>query len=149
MTHRKLVPLLCSLLAPLACGGGEPESVGAFIDTADRYARGVCECEYGNLALVLIGKAPYGSKEECLADLPANLAERGCVEGMFAEAKVDYSAVLDCRADAYNRAATCLNTLTCTDTMRGACYGELDDQYKACPDLPDDVENQLRDCLYN
>ncbi len=152
MTHRKLLLSFCSLSSlfiALACGGGEPESVGSFISNADRYARSVCECEYGNLALVLIGKAPYKSKEACLADLPANSAERGCVEGMFTDAMVDYSAVLDCRADAYSRAASCLNALTCTDTMRGDCYGDLDSEIKLCPDLPDDVEDQLRDCLYN
>jgi N-methylhydantoinase B len=38
---------------------------------------------------------------------------------MFVDAEVDYSAVLDCRAEAYSRAATCLNALTCTDTLRG------------------------------
>ncbi len=148
MTHFLRLALLCSLLAPLSCGGGEPESVGAYIDGADRYARSVCACEYNSLALLFAGKG-YGSTEECLADLPANSAERGCVEGLFGDAAVDYSAVLDCRADAYARTSTCLNALTCTDTMRTDCYGELKDDYDLCPTLPNDVEKQLNDCLYN
>ncbi|HEY0137561.1 MAG TPA: hypothetical protein VGB85_25930, partial [Nannocystis sp.] len=76
-------------------------------------------------------------------------AERGCVEGLFADAKVDYSAVLDCRAEAYARTATCLNSLTCTDTARGDCYKDLVEDIDACPDLPDDVEKDLNDCIYN
>ena len=150
MTHCQRLALLCSLLAPLSCGGGgEPESVGAFIDGADRYARSVCECDYDNPALLLAGKVPFDTKEECLADLPTNSAERGCVEGLFSDAAVDYSAVLDCRAGAYGRAAGCLNSLTCTDTMRFDCYETHDDEFRACPDLPNDVEQQLNDCLFN
>ena len=149
MTYRKLLPLLCSLLAPLACGGGEPEAVGAFIDTADRYAKSICECEYDDLLLLLLGKAPYASKEACLAELPANSAERGCVQGLFNDAEVDYSAVLNCRADAYRQASACLGALTCTDTKRGDCYGQYNDEIKLCPGLPNAVEDQLRDCLYN
>ncbi len=158
MTHRPRLALLSSLLVALvsvasvttvSCGGGEPESVGAYIDSADRYARSVCECEYNSLALLFAGKTPYKSKEACLSDLPANSAERGCVEGLFGDAVVDYSAVLDCRADAYARSSTCLNALTCTDTSRTDCYDALDDEYKQCPDLPNDVEKQLNDCLYN
>ena len=149
MTRPLRLALLCSLLAPLSCGGGEPESVAGFIDGIDHYARSVCECEYNSLALLFAGKKPYGSTEECLADLPANSAERGCVEGLFSDAAVDYSAVLDCRADVYARGASCLDALTCTNTARGDCYKNIDDDYKACPDLPDNVDQQLNDCLYN
>jgi len=148
MTHRLRLALLCSLLAPLSCGG-EKASVGDYIDGADSYARSVCECEYNSLALLFAGKTPYGSTEECLADLPANSAERGCVEGLFGDNAVDYSAVLDCRADVFSRGSSCLNALTCTDTARTGCYSDLNDDLDACPDLPDDVEKQLNDCLYN
>jgi hypothetical protein len=149
MNYRpRLALLLSSLLTSMSCGG-EPRSVGDFIESADRYARSVCECDYNSLALLFAGKAPYESRDACLADLPANSAERGCVEGLFEDAPVDYSAVLDCRADAFARVAACLNSLTCTDTARGDCYENLDDEYKLCPDLPKDVEDDLNDCLYN
>jgi hypothetical protein len=149
MTHRlRLALLLSSFLTSMSCGDPEADAVGGYIDNADRYARGVCECEYNSIGLLLTGKG-YDSKEECLEDLPANSAERGCVEGLFADATVDYSAVLDCRAEAYARSATCLNSRTCTDTARGDCYKDLGDDIDACPDLPDSIENDLNDCIYN
>jgi hypothetical protein len=143
---------LCICLAftiTSACNGGESAVVADYIDSADGYARELCECEY-NSALLLLGlHPPYGSADECSMDLPANSAERGCVEGLFQDASVDYSAVLDCRAAAQRNAAACLNALTCTDTARLNCYQDASDEISSCPDLPDDVEAQLTDCLYN
>jgi hypothetical protein len=137
------------LTSAIACNDGESAVVGDYLDSADGYAREVCGCEYNSPALLLGGHKPYASTEECLMDLPANSAERGCVEGLFKDASVDYSAVLDCRADAQNKASVCLNALTCTDTARLDCYTAANDEINKCPDLPNDVEAQLTDCLYN
>ena len=148
MTFLQRLALSALLLVP-ACNDGESGVVADYLDSADAYARGVCECEYNNALLLLGLHPPYGSPEECLMDLPANSAERGCVEGLFKDASVDYSAVLDCRADAQRKATACLNSLTCTDTARIDCYTTASDEIQLCPDLPNDVESQLTDCLYN
>ena len=132
-----------------ACNEGESGVVADYLDSADGYARQVCECEYNNALLLLGLHPPYPTTEECLMDLPANSAERGCVEGLFKDAAVDYSAVLDCRAEAQRKATACLGTLTCTDTARIDCYTNAADETKLCPDLPDNIESQLTDCLYN
>lgn len=148
MTHRKssLALLTATLLALLpACG--EKASVGDFIDSADSYARQVCACDYNNPLVVY--NLPYGSAEACLESLPANSSERGCVEGLFKDEDVDYSAALDCRAGAFDRAAACLDGKTCTDTARSECYAQLGDEIEDCPELADDVQNRLNDCLYN
>lgn len=149
MTHLQRLALL-SVVAPLlACNEGESGAVADYLDSADAYARQVCACEYDNALLLLGLHAPYPSTEECLMDLPANSAERGCVEGLFKDAPVDYSAVLDCRADAQRKAKSCLAALTCTDTMRIDCYTQAADDTNLCADLPNDIEAKLSDCLYN
>jgi len=143
--------LLTVVLAPLAsaCNDGESAVVADYLDSADSYARELCECDYNNPLLLLGLHAPYASVEACTMDLPSNSAERGCVEGLFKDASVDYSAVLDCRAEAQRKATACLGARTCTDTARLACFKDANDEAKLCPDLPDNVEAQLTDCLYN
>ncbi len=148
MTNLRAAALfvLSAVFALPACG--EKASVGDYIDSADAYARNVCECEYDN-PLAVYKLPAYGSREECLADFPANSAERGCVEGLFKDIEIDYSAALDCRAAAFARASSCLNSKTCTDTARGDCYEDLLDEGEDCPDIDDKTEMQLNDCLFN
>jgi hypothetical protein len=146
MTHPKSLALLSLLFLAPACG--EKASVGDFIDSADGYARAVCECDFDNPLRVL--KLPaYGSADECLADFPANSSERGCVEGLFKDEEVDYSAALECRAGSFDRAASCISAKTCTDTARNGCFDQLLDELEDCPEIADDVEQRLNDCLYN
>lgn len=141
--------LLALCIIP-ACGDDEADSVQDYVAGVDGYTRNICECEYDNpLYLLGLGKVAYKSVEECLADLPPNAAERGCIDGLFQDQTVDYGAVLDCRAAALTRSNGCVNTLTCTDTARVDCYKDLSDELAACPDLPDSVETKLNDCLYN
>ncbi len=150
MNQLKRLALLSLLLAPTACGDSESAAVGDFIDGLDGYARNICECDYDNgLLLLFAGKSAYESKEACDADLPPSSAERGCVSGLFQDAETDYTAVLDCRSDAYARLNTCLGSKTCTDTARGDCLKTLADEIEDCPDLPESVEAQLTDCLNN
>jgi hypothetical protein len=145
-----LLTLLAVGIAP-ACGGDdEADAVQDYLAGIDASARNICECDYNNpLYLLAFGKIAYGSSDECLMDLPPNAAERGCTAGLFQDQTVDYSAVLSCRAAALSRSDTCLASKTCTDTARVDCYMTLNDEVKACADLPDDVENKLTDCLYN
>lgn len=149
MTRLPYLALLALILAP-ACGDDEADAVGDYVDGVDGYTRNICECEYNNpLYLLSLGKVIYGSADECLMDLPPNAAERGCIDGLFQDQSVDYSSVLNCRAAALSRSNGCLASKTCTDTARVDCYATLADEVSSCPDLPDDVETKLNDCLYN
>ena len=148
MNHRKLLaPVALVLGLALAPACGEKASVGDFIDSADGYAKAVCQCDFANPLLVY--NLPYGSGEECLMEFPANSSERGCVEGLFKDEDVDYSAALDCRAGAFDRAGSCLRSKTCTDTARSGCYSQFADEIEDCPEIADDVQQRLNDCLYN
>ena len=149
MIRLPYLALLALLLAP-ACGDDEADAVGDYVSSVDGYTRDICECDYNNpLLLITLGKVSYSSTDECLMDLPPNAAERGCIDGLFQDQTVDYGAVLNCRAAALSRNNTCLGAKTCTDTARGGCYTTLADEISACPDLPNDVEAKLNDCLYN
>ncbi len=150
MTRLPHLALLALVLMPACNGDDEASAVQDYLAGADGYTRNICACEYNNpLILLTLLKAPYASSEACLMDLPPGAAERGCVEGLFQDQSVDYEAVLDCRAAALDRSDACLRNKTCTDTARGGCYVDLSDEIKSCPDLPDEVENKLNDCLYN
>ena len=139
-----------SIIMPACNGDDEASSVQDYLAGVDGFTRNVCACEFGNpFVLVPLGKIAYGSSEACLMDLPPSAAERGCTEGLFQDQTVDYGAVLECRAEALDRSDDCLRAKTCTDTARTGCYTTLDDEIKSCPDLPDDVEAKLIDCLYN
>ncbi len=150
MTRLPRFALLALLLAPACNGDDESAAVEDYVDGVDGYTRNICACEYNNpLILVGLNKLSYSATEECLMDLPPNSAERGCIDGLFQDQSVDYAAVLDCRAAALGRSSACLKGKTCTDTARGDCYVTLADEVGSCPDLPDDVETKLNDCLYN
>lgn len=150
MTRLPRFALLALILAPACKGDDESAAVEDYVDGVDGYTRNICACEYDNpLVLLPLFKVAYASSEECLMDLPPNAAERGCIDGLFQDQSVDYAAVLDCRAAALGRSSACLQGKTCTDTARGDCYADLADEVQSCPDLPEDVETKLNDCLYN
>ena len=143
----RLIPFILGL--GLACAPDESDYVGDYLSASDAALREICECEYDNLAFSLFTGGPYDSVEECVAEYGINSAERGCIEGLFADEATDYSAVLDCRAQAAGRGSSCLNSKTCTDTARSACVSDYYDAVEKCPDLPNDVEAKLNDCLSN
>lgn len=147
MRRLLLVPFALGL--GLACAPTESDYVGDYISASDAARREICECDYDNLLLTAFIGGPFGSAEECVAEYGFNSAERGCIEGLFADEATDYSAVLDCRSDVANRASACLNSKTCTDTARADCVSDYYDDYEDCPTLPADVEQQLNDCLNN
>lgn len=150
MTSLARLALLSALLAPACGGGGEAGAVGDYLESLDTYARQVCECDHDNgVVLAFVGKFIYGSVDACLDDLPVDSAERGCVEGLFADEEVDYRAVLECRADAHSRAASCLAGKTCTDTARNDCHLQRLDELEDCEALPLALEAKLSDCLHN
>ncbi len=146
---RLALALAPALLVP-ACGSSESHAVDDFLDGVDGYYRQVCECDHDNVVLLaILGKLPYASQDACRDDLPVDSAERGCVEGLFADEEVDYGGVLECRAAASSRASSCLNSKTCTDTARGDCHSQLVDELEDCDSLPSDIEARLNDCLHN
>ncbi|MFY0535295.1 hypothetical protein [Nannocystis pusilla] len=73
--------------------------------------------------------------------------EQACVEALFKNADGDYEAQLECRTAVQNRLANCLNSKTCTDLARLGCAGEALEDEADCPDLPNDINNELRQCL--
>lgn len=144
----RLVPFILGI--GLACAPDERDYVGQYLTASDSALREVCECDYNNpLVLLGFGYTAFDSVQSCEAEVGIDSAERGCVSGLFADEATDYSAVLDCRADAAGRASACLNGKTCTDTARIDCFSQYGDEVEDCPDLPDDVENKLNDCLRN
>lgn len=144
----RVVPLLLGL--GLACAPDEADYVIDYLNASDSARRAVCDCNHDDaIALLFFGASPYSSVEECKAEIVYSSAERGCVEGLFADEEVDYGSVLDCRAGAASRAAGCLSGKTCTDTARAGCFSTFQKEYTDCPDLPNSVENKLNDCLSN
>jgi hypothetical protein len=144
----RFIPLITGLA--LACAPDESDYVGDYLDANDATGRAICDCDHDNaLVLLFFGTTPYDSVESCKAGIVASSAERGCVIGLFEDESVDYSSVLDCRAQAAARGSACLGGKTCTDTARADCVTTYYDEYNACPDLPNDVEAKLNDCLSN
>jgi hypothetical protein len=130
-----------------ACADPEEKAVDNYIEGADGYARSVCRCDFGNP--VLVARIPaYNSEDSCLKDFPADSAKIGCVEGVFKDEPTDYHTSLDCMAGAYRQAATCINGATCEQNgTRIDCYNELADSLDACPQLANDVQERLNNCL--
>jgi hypothetical protein len=151
MRHALRLVAPFSLGLALACGNSESNRVEDYLDASDAALHEVCECGYDDqLLLLTFGYLEsYDSVEACDAEVGIDSAERGCVEGLFADEPTDYSAVLDCRAASARNAGACLNGKTCTDTARSGCFEQYFDEVEDCPDLPDGVEDKLNDCLRN
>ncbi len=138
-----------ALLVP-ACGSSAAHARGHLLAGGDGAYPPVWEGGlHQGVALAILGKLPYASQDACRDDLPVDSAERGCVEGLFADEEVDYGGVLECRAAASSRASSCLNSKTCTDTARGDCHSQLVHELEDCDSLPPVIEARLNDCLHN
>lgn len=99
------------------------------------------------VAAALAGCGCSANEDECREDAPPSAGEQACVEALFKNAEGDYEAQLDCRTAVQNRLASCLNSKTCTDLARLGCAGEAIEDEADCPDLPNDINNELRQCL--
>jgi hypothetical protein len=134
---KRLSMPIVSVLVALAAGCGVGPHVDDFNESLVAQALAGCAC--GNIG--------YSSEEECREVAPPSAGEQACVEALFKNAEGDYEAQLDCRTAAQNRLASCLNSKSCTDLARLGCAGEAADDLNDCPDLPNDINKELFECL--
>lgn len=130
---KRLSMPIVSLLVAFAAGCGVGPHVDDFNESL--VAKELAEC----------GCTP--NEEECREDAPPTAGEQACVEALFKNAEGNYEAQLDCLTAANNRLAGCLNGKACTDLARLGCGVDALDDIEDCPDLPNDIANELRQCL--
>ncbi|MCY0993080.1 hypothetical protein OV203_38415 [Nannocystis sp. ILAH1] len=134
---KRLSMPIVSVLVALAAGCGVGPHVDDYNESLVAAALASCSC----------GNGGYSSEEECREEAPPDAGEQACVEALFKNAEANYEAQLDCRTAVQNRLASCLNDKTCTDLARLGCAGEALEDEADCPDLPNDINNELRQCL--
>jgi hypothetical protein len=130
---------LLAFVTVIAACGNVPEARD-FNESLVAAGQASCQCN-GHLLLL------FSSESECVAEFPPSEAEQGCVESLFKSLDPDFGPHLECRTAANQRYASCLSSKTCSDLARGSCVGDLTDEIEDCPDLPDDVQADLNDCL--
>ncbi|WP_143140334.1 hypothetical protein [Nannocystis exedens] len=127
---------IVSVLVAFAAGCGVGPHVDDFNESL--VAAAVAGCACGNIG--------YSSEEECRAEAPPDEGEQACIEALFKNAEANYEAQLDCRTAVNNRLASCLNSKSCTDLARLGCGGEAAEDLEDCPDLPNDINQELAEC---
>lgn len=136
---KRLFKPLLPLLAVVAAGCGIGPHVDDYNAALVASAQATCICDGW--------KPQFSSEAECRAERPPSEAKQACVEALFKNIEGDYEAQLDCATAALNRAAACVNGKTCTDLARLQCPFTLAAELDDCPDLPNDVQQELNECL--
>jgi hypothetical protein len=139
LAMKRLFEPLLVLSVALAAGCGIGPHVDDYLDALVAWEQTTCGCDSW--------KGTHDSEAQCRAERPPTAAEQACVEALFKNTPGDYEVQLDCAAAAYNRASACLGGKTCTDIARAACPFDLVGELADCPDLPNDVLQELNECL--
>ncbi len=125
MIHLSLITSVA--LGGIACGGGDGDgrvsrATTAFSDVTDA----VCSCYDG------------AEQQECLSDPGEDSDDISCDIGVMEDAGL--GSTIDCLIDELDALADCLNSATCDELAREACF----DGDSTCTEVPDAVEVQIQ-----